>query len=103
MIHEKMCFEREPDPNKRTNKRNAEAGREGKAKEEEEGGKAGGREKEGERGKHRREEKESRSTQYGERVEPAAASLMMAIAIALYAHGCHVSYTVLHVTWSHRW
>ena len=49
--------EREPDPNRRKNKRNAEAGREKGAKGQE-AGKAGRRERGGERGKQRREARE---------------------------------------------
>ena len=71
--------EREPDPNKRTNQRNAEAGREGKAK-----GKPGAKgEKREEReanteekqGKGQEEKSKKHTKRRRKRVEPAAAGL----------------------------
>ena len=71
--------EREPDPNKRTNKRNAEAGREGKAKgkegrkgEKREEREANTEEKQG-KGQEEKSKKHTRRRRKG--VEPAAASL----------------------------
>ena len=61
---------REPDTNKRTNKRNAEAGKRRKASGQQ-GGKAERRSRGEEKGEHRREKKRERKEQE-KRVEPAA-------------------------------
>ena len=66
---ERELTEREPDPVKRTNKRNAEAGKRRKEKGQEGGGKAERRSKGEEKGEHRRKKGKKERTR--ERVEPA--------------------------------